>query len=65
MIQNVVRVIVPSHEALSVSMNVDMQVVNLYMELLKERETRTPNHRPKCHFFNSFFYAKVSKTDYC
>ncbi|CAH8358823.1 unnamed protein product [Eruca vesicaria subsp. sativa] len=34
-------------------------VINLYLELLKERETRDPQKYFKCHFFNTFFYVKV------
>lgn len=36
-----------------------MQVINLYMELLKEREVQEPKKFLKCHFFNTFFYNKV------
>jgi hypothetical protein len=36
-----------------------LQVINLYIELLKEREKREPNRFLKCHFFNTFFYKKV------
>ena len=32
----------------------------MYLELLKERELREPNKFLKCHFFNTFFYKKVS-----
>lgn len=35
------------------------QVINLYLELLKEREKRDPKKFLKCHFFNTFFYKKV------
>jgi hypothetical protein len=35
------------------------QVINLYLELLKERELSEPNKFVKCHFFNTFFYKKV------
>ncbi|KAL4565085.1 hypothetical protein LXL04_029168 [Taraxacum kok-saghyz] len=35
------------------------EVINLYLELLKERETRDPQKYLKCHFFNSFFYKKL------
>lgn len=37
-----------------------LQVINVYMELLKERELREPKKVLKCHFFNTFFYNKVS-----
>jgi sentrin-specific protease 1 len=33
-------------------------VINFYLNLLKERETRQPS-LPRCHFFNTFFYAKL------
>lgn len=36
-----------------------LQVINLYLELLKEREKRDPQKFLKCHFFNTFFYKKV------
>ncbi|XP_056853517.1 ubiquitin-like-specific protease ESD4 isoform X1 [Raphanus sativus] len=35
------------------------EVINLYLELLKERETREPKNYLKCHFFNTFFYKKL------
>lgn len=34
-------------------------MINLYLELLKEREQREPKKFLKCHFFNTFFYKKV------
>ncbi|CAL9223854.1 unnamed protein product [Arabidopsis halleri] len=35
-------------------------VINLYLELLKERETRDPRkYFFKCHFFSTFFYIKL------
>ncbi|KAG8052289.1 hypothetical protein GUJ93_ZPchr0001g32275 [Zizania palustris] len=34
-------------------------VINLYLELLKERELREPSKFLKCHFFNTFFYKKL------
>ncbi|PON80365.1 Ulp1 protease family, C-terminal catalytic domain containing protein [Parasponia andersonii] len=34
-------------------------VINLYMELLKEREKRDPKKFLNCHFFNTFFYKKL------
>uniref|UniRef100_M1A070 Sentrin/sumo-specific protease n=1 Tax=Solanum tuberosum TaxID=4113 RepID=M1A070_SOLTU len=42
------------------------EVINVYLELLKEREKREPQKFLKCHFFNTFFYKKVamSITDY-
>ncbi|CAA7406048.1 unnamed protein product [Spirodela intermedia] len=36
------------------------EVINLYFELLKERERREPNKFLKCHFFNTFFYKKLT-----
>lgn len=36
-----------------------LQVINLYLELLKEREEKEPKRFLKCHFFNTFFYKKV------
>ncbi|KAH8495059.1 hypothetical protein H0E87_018297 [Populus deltoides] len=36
------------------------EVINLYMELLKERERREPKKFLKCHFFNTFFYKKLT-----
>ncbi|KAF3322793.1 putative ubiquitin-like-specific protease 1B isoform X2 [Carex littledalei] len=35
------------------------EVINLYLELLKERERRQPDRFLKCHFFNTFFYKKL------
>ncbi|CAA3003078.1 ubiquitin-like-specific protease ESD4 [Olea europaea subsp. europaea] len=35
------------------------EVINLYLELLKEREKREPQKFLKCHFFNTFFYKKL------
>lgn len=37
------------------------EVINVYMELLKERELREPEKFLKCHFFNTFFYNKLFK----
>ncbi|CAM6088342.1 unnamed protein product [Calypogeia fissa] len=37
------------------------EVINVYMELLKEREVREPDRFLKCHFFNTFFYNKLYK----
>ncbi|KAJ0234436.1 Ulp1 protease family [Hirschfeldia incana] len=39
-------------------------VINLYLELLKERETRDPQKYFKCHFFNTFFYVKLTRPSY-
>ncbi|XP_066398280.1 ubiquitin-like-specific protease ESD4 isoform X1 [Miscanthus floridulus] len=36
------------------------EVINLYIELLKEREEREHNMFLKCHFFNTFFYKKLT-----
>ncbi|KAI0529608.1 hypothetical protein KFK09_002166 [Dendrobium nobile] len=36
------------------------EVINLYFELLKEREKREPKKFLKCHFFNTFFYKKLT-----
>ncbi|CAN8231921.1 unnamed protein product [Cochlearia groenlandica] len=35
------------------------EVINVYLELLKARETREPKKYLKCHFFNTFFYKKL------
>ncbi|XP_010548957.1 PREDICTED: ubiquitin-like-specific protease ESD4 [Tarenaya hassleriana] len=35
------------------------EVINVYLELLKERERREPQKFLKCHFFNTFFYKKL------
>ncbi|KAK2358282.1 Ulp1 peptidase [Trifolium repens] len=35
------------------------EVINLYLELLKERERRDPQKYLNCHFFNTFFYKKL------
>ncbi|KAF5175209.1 Ubiquitin-like-specific protease esd4 [Thalictrum thalictroides] len=35
------------------------EVINLYLELLKEREKRDPKRFLKCHFFSTFFYKKL------
>lgn len=35
------------------------EVINVYLELLKEREKREPQKFLKCHFFNTFFYKKI------
>ncbi|OVA14890.1 Peptidase C48 [Macleaya cordata] len=35
------------------------EVINVYLELLKEREKREPKKFLKCHFFNTFFYKKL------
>ncbi|XP_023549234.1 ubiquitin-like-specific protease ESD4 [Cucurbita pepo subsp. pepo] len=36
------------------------EVINLYLELLKERERREPEKYLKCHFFSTFFYKKLN-----
>ncbi|KAL1548454.1 Ulp1 peptidase [Salvia divinorum] len=36
------------------------EVINVYLGLLKEREKRAPEKFLKCHFFNTFFYKKLS-----
>ncbi|CAN6226538.1 unnamed protein product [Urochloa humidicola] len=36
------------------------EVINLYIELLKERVKREPEKFLKCHFFNTFFYKKLT-----
>nr|GMD76614.1 ubiquitin-like-specific protease ESD4 [Ipomoea batatas] len=36
------------------------EVINVYLELLKEREKREPQKFLKCHFFNTFFYKKLN-----
>ncbi|GFP99899.1 ubiquitin-like-specific protease esd4 [Phtheirospermum japonicum] len=40
------------------------EVINLYLELLKEREKREPQKFLKCHFFNTFFYKKIISNGY-
>ncbi|GAA0158953.1 protease [Lithospermum erythrorhizon] len=35
------------------------EVINVYLELLKERENREPHKFLKCHFLNTFFYKKL------
>lgn len=35
------------------------EVINVYLELLKEREKKEPKKFLKCHFFNTFFYKKL------
>ncbi|PWA83228.1 cysteine proteinases superfamily protein [Artemisia annua] len=35
------------------------EVINVYLELLKERERREPKKFLKCHFFSTFFYRKL------
>lgn len=37
------------------------EVINVYMQLLKDRENRNPDKFLKCHFFNTFFYNKLYK----
>uniref|UniRef100_A0ACD5Y5L3 Uncharacterized protein n=1 Tax=Avena sativa TaxID=4498 RepID=A0ACD5Y5L3_AVESA len=36
------------------------EVINLYLQLLKERAEREPTRFLKCHFFNTFFYKKLT-----
>ncbi|XP_027329293.1 ubiquitin-like-specific protease ESD4 [Abrus precatorius] len=36
------------------------EVINLYLELLKERERREPQKFLNCHFFNTFFYKRLT-----
>uniref|UniRef100_A0A1J3ILX0 Ubiquitin-like-specific protease ESD4 n=1 Tax=Noccaea caerulescens TaxID=107243 RepID=A0A1J3ILX0_NOCCA len=36
------------------------EVINLYLDLLKERETREPHKYLKCHFCSTFFYTKLA-----
>lgn len=36
-----------------------LQVINVYLELLKERENQEPQKFLRCHFFNTFFYKSV------
>ncbi|KAL4570293.1 hypothetical protein LXL04_025945 [Taraxacum kok-saghyz] len=36
------------------------EVINVYLELLKERENKEPKKFLKCHFFNTFFYKKLT-----
>ncbi|AQK91532.1 SUMO protease isoform 1 [Zea mays] len=40
------------------------EVINLYLDLLKERELREPRKFLKCHFFNTFFYKKLISSGY-
>jgi sentrin-specific protease 1 len=35
------------------------EVINVYLELLKEREKREPQKFLKCHFFSTFFYNRL------
>ncbi|GKB01554.1 ubiquitin-like-specific protease ESD4 [Tanacetum coccineum] len=35
------------------------EVINIYLDLLKERELREPKKYLKCHFFHTFFYPKL------
>lgn len=37
------------------------EVINVYMQLMKERESRNPDKFLRCHFFNTFFYNKLFK----
>ncbi|PKA62242.1 Ubiquitin-like-specific protease ESD4 [Apostasia shenzhenica] len=36
------------------------EVINLYLELLKERERRDPKKFLQCHFFSTFFYKRLT-----
>ncbi|KAL5724769.1 Ulp1 peptidase [Ranunculus cassubicifolius] len=36
------------------------EVINLYLQLLKERENRQPERFLKCHFFNALFYKRLT-----
>ncbi|KAJ9549496.1 hypothetical protein OSB04_022039 [Centaurea solstitialis] len=36
------------------------EVINVYLELLKEREKKEPQKFLKCHFFSTFFYKKLT-----
>ncbi|PWZ33444.1 Ubiquitin-like-specific protease ESD4 [Zea mays] len=40
------------------------EAINLYLDLLKERELREPCRFLKCHFFNTFFYKKLISSGY-
>ena len=43
------------------------EAVNFYMALLNDRDARDregPGRFPRCHFFNTFFYAKLEKDGY-
>ena len=43
------------------------ETVNFYMALLNDRDARDregPGLFPRCHFFNTFFYAKLEKDGY-
>ncbi|KAJ0580382.1 putative Ulp1 peptidase [Helianthus annuus] len=35
------------------------QLINVYLELLKERESRKHKKFLKSHFFNTYFYKKI------
>ncbi|KAG8636567.1 ubiquitin-like-specific protease ESD4 isoform X2 [Manihot esculenta] len=39
------------------------EVINVYLELLKEREKREPQKFLTCHFFNTFFYKKLTSAE--
>ncbi|XP_021634996.2 ubiquitin-like-specific protease ESD4 isoform X2 [Hevea brasiliensis] len=39
------------------------EVINVYLELLKEREKREPHKFLTCHFFNTFFYKKLTSAE--
>ncbi|KAM7256720.1 hypothetical protein ACFE04_012461 [Oxalis oulophora] len=40
------------------------EVINVYLDLLKERENRDPKKFLKCHFFSTFFYSKLRSGGY-
>ncbi|RWW85856.1 hypothetical protein BHE74_00005434 [Ensete ventricosum] len=40
------------------NIEITREVINLYLELLKEREKRESKKFLKCHFFNTFFFKK-------
>ncbi|KAF3793220.1 Ubiquitin-like-specific protease [Nymphaea thermarum] len=50
----------PILKLLETSCDVYYLVINLYLELLKEREIRNPKQFLRCHFFNTFFYKKLA-----
>ncbi|XP_043697224.1 ubiquitin-like-specific protease ESD4 [Telopea speciosissima] len=47
-------------QCLSLGAWLNDEVINVYIELLKEREQREPTKFLKCHFFNTFFYKKLT-----
>ena len=48
-----------------VTLTLTLQVVNVFMALLKEREVRANTvmgkNFPRCYFFSSYFYPGVSR----